>query len=169
MRLFAGYAAPCRDTDERFTPAWVFDGIGDTFDLDPASPVDGGDVVPATVKLTRVDDGLAVPWRGFVWLNPPYSNGTPWADRFREHGDGIWLGPVANSRAWLDLAASAALVWHCRDLAFTHPTHAGRRSNMPIAFVAIGDRGVAGLTRLARSGRHRGVLFKRETCKLDAG
>lgn len=31
-----------RETDERYTPAWVFEGLGLTFDLDPASPVGGG-------------------------------------------------------------------------------------------------------------------------------
>jgi hypothetical protein len=146
------------DADERYTPRWVFDGIGDTFDLDPASPLEGGDCVPATRKLTKLDDGLAYPWHGFIWLNPPYSQSTRWADRFREHGDGIWLGPVANSRWWIDLARVADLIWHCRDFAFTHPTHAGRHSSMPLAFVALGARGVTGLERLAVSGRHDGAL-----------
>lgn len=41
------------DSDERYTPRWVFDGLGLTFDLDPASPVEGGDCVPARRKLTR--------------------------------------------------------------------------------------------------------------------
>lgn len=146
------------ESDERYTPRWIFDGIGDTFDLDPASPVDGGDCVPATRKLTRIDDGLAKIWHGFVWLNPPFSDATAWGDRFREHGDGIWLGPVANARYWIDLARGADLIWHIRDIAFTHPTHAGRRSNMPLAVIAYGERGAGGLERLASSGRHLGAL-----------
>ena len=146
------------DTDERFTPRWVFDGLADTFDLDPASPAGGGDCVPATRKLTRDDDGLAHDWTGFVWLNPPYSNATPWADRFREHADGVWLGPVANARWFVDLAAVADLIWLCRDFAFTHPTHAGRRSSMPLAFVALGARAAAALERLA-AGTHPGALM----------
>jgi hypothetical protein len=162
--LFAS-AQQGRESDERYTPRWIFDGIGDTFDLDPASPVEGGDCVPAAVKLTRLDDGLAKPWRGFVWLNPPFSRSSAWADRFREHGDGIWLGPVANSRAWIDLARAADMVWHIRDIAFTHPTHAGKRSNMPLAFVALGDRGRIGLLKLAISSRHAGALFTREQYK----
>jgi hypothetical protein len=149
-----------RETDERFTPRWVFDGLGLTFDLDPASPVGGGDVVPARRKLTRLEDGLAHEWSGLVWLNPPFSSATPWADKFREHGQGVFLGPIANARWWVDLAGAADRLWLCRDFAFTHPEHAGRRSSMPLAFAAMGDEAVAGLDRLATSGRHSGVLVR---------
>jgi hypothetical protein len=147
-----------REPDERYTPRWVFEGIGDTFDLDPAAPVDGGDCVPAAKRFTRIDNGLNHAWHGFVWCNPPFSQTSAFADYFREHADGIWLGPVANSRAWIDLARAADLIWHTRDLAFTHPTHAGKRSNMPLAFIALGARGCSGLERLALSGRHVGAL-----------
>lgn len=146
------------DTDERFTPAWVFDALADTFDTDPASPVGGGDHVPAAYRITRLEDGLARPWHGYVWCNPPFSNGTPWADRFRAHGDGVWLGPIANARWFVDLARAADVLYLCRDIAFDHPTHAGRRSSMPLAFVALGARGEAAVTRLARSGRIGGAL-----------
>ena len=150
-----------RDTDERYTPKWVFDGLGLVFDLDPASPVEGGDFVPAVRKFTRLDDGLSQDWHGMVWLNPPFSNATPWADRFREHGNGVFLGPVANARWWVDLARTSGLIWLCRDLAFVHPDHAGKRSSMPLAFVSMGWTATEGLYRLARSGRHDGVLVGR--------
>lgn len=150
-----------RETDERFTPAWVFDGLGLVFDLDPASPVEGGDCVPASRKLTRLSDGLAEPWDGLVWLNPPFSNATPWADRFREHGNGVFLGPIANARWWVDLASAADRLWLCRDFAFTHPDHAGKRSSFPLSFVAMGQEAVDGITRLARSERLGGVLVER--------
>lgn len=141
------------ETDERYTPRWVFDGLGLTFDLDPAAPLEGGDCVPARRRFTRADDGL-------VWLNPPFSAGTQWADRFRRHGHGVFLGPVANARWWMDLIRRADLMWHCRDLAFTHPLHAGRRSSMPLAMVAYGADAATGVERLARSGVHDGVLVR---------
>lgn len=147
------------DSDERYTPRWIFDGLGLEFDLDPASPVEGGDCVPARVKYTRNDDGLAQEWFGCVWLNPPFSQSTVWADRFREHGHGVFLGPVANARWWFDLARGASGVWHCRDFAFTHPTHAGRRSSMPLAMMAFGEDCGAAIGKLARSGAHDGVLM----------
>ena len=157
------FATPVQGTatDERFTPQWVFDRLGLTFDLDPASPVEGGDAVPARRKLTRLDDGLAHEWAGLVWLNPPFSAATPWAVRFMEHGNGVFLGPIANSRWWTDLANVADRLWLCRDFAFTHPTHSGKRSSMPLAFVAMGPAAVGGLTRLATSGVHDGVLAQR--------
>jgi len=36
-------------------------------------------------------DGLAFPWRGRVWMNPPYKGVLPWARKFAEHGSGICL------------------------------------------------------------------------------
>lgn len=148
------------ESDERYTPRWVFDGLALTFDLDPAAPVDGGDCVPARRRYTRADDGLAQPWHGLVWLNPPFSESTRWADRFRRHGSGVFLGPVANARWWIDLIRRADLIWHCRDLAFTHPSHAGKRSSMPLAMVAYGSDAAAGVERLAWSGVHDGVLVE---------
>jgi hypothetical protein len=133
------------DTDERFTPRWLFGLLGETFDLDPCSPVGGGDAVPAARRYTRDDDGLALPWYGFVWVNPPFSQSTPWADRFLEHRNGLWLGPVANA-AWSIRIARAADRWALlRDIAFDHPTHGGRRSSMPLALVALGDRAAAAI------------------------
>jgi len=146
------------DSDERWTPRWVFDAMAETFDTDPASPIDGGDHVPAVVKFTRLEDGLAQPWHGFVWLNPPFSESTAWADRFRAHACGVWLGPIANARWFVDLARAADRLYLCRDIAFDHPTHAGRRSSMPLAFVALSARAVAAVDRLAVSRRIAGAL-----------
>lgn len=148
------------ESDERYTPRWVFDGLGLMFDLDPAAPIEGGDCVPARQRFTRLNDGLAHEWHGLVWLNPPFSESTAWADRFRAHGCGVFLGPVANARWWFDLARSAEVIWHCRDFAFTHPTHAGRRSSMPLAMVAYGPVAADAVRRLARSGVHDGVLVQ---------
>lgn len=150
-----------QDSDERYTPHWVFDGLGLTFDLDPCSPVGGGDFVPAAHKFTRLDDGLSRDWFGLVWCNPPFSDATAWADRFREHGNGVFLGPVANSRWAGDLLDASTLVWLCRDFPFVHPEHAGRHSSMPLMFVAMGDEARIGLIALAASGVHRGTLLER--------
>lgn len=159
--LFAGHAPQGQDSDERYTPRWVFDGLGLHFDLDPASPGDGmGDCVPASMKVTKAINGLSIDWFGLVWLNPPFSDATAWADKFREHGDGVFLGPIANARWTLELMSAADIVWLCRDFAFTHPTHAGRRSSMPLFMCAMGEEGARGLRRLATTTSHQGVLFK---------
>ena len=101
------------DSDDWYTPAWIFDGLGITFDLDVAAP-DGGAVnVPAARWFTVADDGLLQPWDGVVWCNPPYSDPAPWCRRWALHPDGCILiradlstsGPFA---AWS--AANAAWV-----------------------------------------------------------
>lgn len=160
--LFAGHPHQPLDKDERYTPRWVFDNLGLQFDLDPASPGEGnGDCVPAARKLTVSDDGLAAEWSGLVWLNPPFSNSSAWARRFIEHGNGLFLGPIANGKWRHELMMAADVMWMCSDFAFTHPTHAGKRSSMPLFFAAIGDTAAAGLTRLAASGVHDGALVRR--------
>jgi hypothetical protein len=49
------------------------------FDLDPAA---GCEPTPiADERYTEADDGLTSPWFGTVWLNPPFSEKTPWYRR----------------------------------------------------------------------------------------
>ena len=160
MPLF-GVPIDRTDSDERFTPRWIFDALGETFDLDPASPVAATTNVPAAQVFTRDDDGLAQPWHGLVWVNPPFSNSTPWAERFLEHANGLWLGPFANAK-WLHrMLREADGIWLMRDFAFEHPAHAGKRSSMPLAMFALGDRAVAALGRAASAMPDAGVLVQR--------
>lgn len=41
-------------------------------DLDPATSVEANETVKAARIYTEGDDGLKKPWKGRVWLNPPY-------------------------------------------------------------------------------------------------
>jgi hypothetical protein len=86
-------------SDDYYTPAWVFEALGLTFDLDVCAPPGGVAWVPASRYFTKADDGLSQPWEGRVWMNPPFSEAMTWVDRFVAHGHGIALVPQAKS-AW---------------------------------------------------------------------
>lgn len=67
------------------------DALG-AFDLDPCAPVEQPGWTRASTAYTEKDDGLAQPWVGRVWLNPPYGRGMgDWLARLAEHGNGIAL------------------------------------------------------------------------------
>jgi phage N-6-adenine-methyltransferase len=87
-----------RTSDDYWTPKWVFDALGVEFDLDVACPPSGPPYTPAKAWYTQETDGLASPWSGNVWMNPPYSNTSPWARKFINHRQGICLVPFAKSK-----------------------------------------------------------------------
>jgi hypothetical protein len=76
--------------DEWLTPPEVISALGQ-FDLDPCAPI----VRPwetAASHMTIEDNGLAKPWHGRVWCNPPYGTAAAkWLDRLGAHGNGIAL------------------------------------------------------------------------------
>ena len=110
--LFEVTAADVATTnDDWYTPRWIFDAAGITFDMDVAAPVDPGRrTCPAREYLTPVEDGLSQPWDGLVWMNPPYSGTAPWVRRWAAHRDGLALVPAAKA-AWLgDLLRAAETI-----------------------------------------------------------
>jgi hypothetical protein len=90
-----------RTSDDYWTPKWVFDALGIDFDLDVACPPGGPPFTPARAWYTQETDGLASPWDGRVWMNPPFSNANPWVKKFINHKNGIALTVVGKS-AWCD-------------------------------------------------------------------
>lgn len=89
-------------SDDWYTPREILTAIGLTYDLDPCSP-GAGHWVPARQVFTKEDDGLAQPWRGLVFMNPPFGgrNGhVPWLDKFFAHGNGIAVVRAYTSSEW---------------------------------------------------------------------
>lgn len=66
------HEAPVSESHDWYTPPWVFEMLGLTFDLDPCHPRERLPWVPVYETYSLPDDGLALPWFGKVWLNPPY-------------------------------------------------------------------------------------------------
>jgi hypothetical protein len=82
------------ESDEWYTPAWVFRALGIEFDLDPCSPGAPPSSVPAKRHITKEEDGMQQPWNGAVWVNPPFSDKRRWYERLCIHGNGIALMPA---------------------------------------------------------------------------
>lgn len=89
-------------TDEWYTPPYVFNKLGCSFDMDVASP--GRSVTHWLPAHTFIKvDSLTAEWHGFIWMNPPFGgrNGLkPWLDKFIAHGNGICLVPDRTSAPW---------------------------------------------------------------------
>lgn len=96
-------------TDVWFTPTYITDALG-VFDLDPATSYDRPNNI-AQVSYTPAEDGLVKPWRGRVWLNPPFNRYArpQWMRRMAEHGNGVMLIPAAcETKAFKDFVFSKA-------------------------------------------------------------
>jgi hypothetical protein len=64
-----------RSSVEYYTPAEIIEAarrVLGSIDLDPASNATANRTVRATKFYTKQQNGLLLPWRGRVWLNPPY-------------------------------------------------------------------------------------------------
>lgn len=98
------------ENDDCYTPKYIFDALECEFDLDVASPVDRTHCnVPA--KYFMSEGSLDKDWKGFVWMNPPYSgrNGkAKWLNKMYAHGNGIALLPDSTSSNWWQMAAKQA-------------------------------------------------------------
>lgn len=89
------------ESDEWYTPAYIFEALGERFDLDVAAPVEGPRYVPADRWFS--EDALERPWTGFVWMNPPFGHQSTkrrWLNTFFDYGHGIALVPDRTSAPW---------------------------------------------------------------------
>lgn len=144
-----GHQSARMGRDEWLTPPFIIKALGD-FDLDPCAPI----VRPwdtAKRHYTIEDNGLAQPWEGRVWLNPPYGQNTEaWMKRLAEHGDGTAL-----IFARTETAIFFPWVWHYADAIFflhgrlhfhdVQGERAKANAGGPSCLVAYGERNVRAL------------------------
>src|SRR5258708_1446391 len=107
-------------TNEWYTPSHYIEAAREVMggiDLEPGSLEFGNRVVQATHYYTRETNGLTQPWRGRIWLNPPYgkteqaqaSNLEIFTRRLIEQYDlcnvtqAILLIPANTATSWFDL------------------------------------------------------------------
>lgn len=131
-------------SDDWYTPPEIFAALRLTFDLDPCSP-GPGHWVPAQRIYTKTDDGLAQPWQGRVWMNPPFGGRhghIPWLRRFLDHGQGIAIVRAYTSAGWFhDFAVKAdAMLFPRGKTKFLRPDgRVGSAPNHGIVLLGMGD------------------------------
>lgn len=93
-----------------YTPKWIFDELGLKFDLDPCAPINGVPWIPAAKVYSLPQDGLALPWDGLVWLNPPYGKFTgAWLQRMNgRHRNGVALVFARTDCKWFHESVAKA-------------------------------------------------------------
>lgn len=93
------------DTGQKtwLTPPSIIEALG-PFDMDPCVP-DNMPWQTAARMVTKAENGLAVPWEGTVWLNPPYGReSVPFLKKMAEHRNGVaLLFGRTDTAAWHDL------------------------------------------------------------------
>ena len=87
-------------SDERYTPPWLLERVTAFLGSDWFDPC------PASYGRAPTVNGLAVPWQGCVYCNPPYSRIAPWTVKFltepfeeglmlvSAHTDTKWFAPL---------------------------------------------------------------------------
>jgi hypothetical protein len=153
------------DTDAWYTPAWLFDGLGVTFDFDVAAPADPIEWLPASRRYTVADDGLLQPWHGLVWCNPPDSEPAPWCRRWAAHPDGFLLirSDLSTSGPAFAFSAATSMFVPAKRLQFVNGHGVGSGSvNFSSVLLGRGQTADDAIVRLAgKYGGHARLLTVR--------
>lgn len=145
-------------SDDCYTPRWLFEAMGLHFDLDVASPPGGPWHVPCDRYYTAEDDGLAQPWDGLVWCNPPFSNFKPWGFRWAECERGVIIGTYAPETYATPAVFAAADAVAFIGVKFALPA-GGWIKPRHGCYVAFRGTGVSPAERLAAADPYGAVLY----------
>jgi hypothetical protein len=140
-----------------YTPPWIFERLDLEFDMDPCQPEEPIKWIPAKTTYSLKDDGLASPWNGLVWLNPPYGKSTgAWLNKMHQHRNGVALVFSRTDCAWYhDTVAKADAILFLKGrvkfvdgLGVTSGSGAGCGSML----IAWGDNAVSALQKMSDCG-----------------
>jgi len=144
------------ESDEWYTPRYIFDALGEWFDLDVAAPVAGPRYAPCSSWFFH--NSIQCDWHGFVWMNPPFGHQSTkrlWLQKFFNHGHGIALAPDRTSAPWFQEFAplSGALLFVAPKIKFERPDGSvGEQPGTGTVLLAAGDRAVKALRRATSLG-----------------
>lgn len=148
-KSMGGHESPVAQTTTWLTPLHIVRALGH-FDMDPCA-YPGWETADRLVCLP--EDGLAVPWEGRVWLNPPYGREVwTWLDRLADHGRGTALiFARTETKGFVEQVwnkATAVRFIHGR-LHFHRPdgTRAPANAGAPSVLVAYGNQDAHALAR----------------------
>lgn len=145
------------ETGDWHTPTEIIERVTralGTIDLDPCA--EGACAIPAVRHYTEADDGLSQPWRGRVYMNPPYGTVIgDWIDKLATEvaygnvTEAIALLPARTDTAWWTRLPSDALCFVTGRLRFSgagpapFPSVAAYLGSTPDRFLdAFADGGV---------------------------
>lgn len=142
-RAIGAHQSARMGNDRWLTPRHILDALG-PFDLDPCGAPDWPTANEVWTPETH-GDGLSLPWRGRVWMNPPYGSvAASWLAQLAEHGTGTALiFARTETRMFFEHVwgkATAVLFLEGR-LTFLHPDGipASANGGAPSVLVAYGD------------------------------
>lgn len=144
MSDMRNYQSSSMIADVWLTPQRIIESLGG-FDLDPCAAPDPKPWPTAWYHYTLPTDGLAEPWFGRAWLNPPYSGeAVKWLRKLADHGTGTALVFARTETSWFAETiwkrATAILFLHGR-IHFHHTDGSRAKSSAaaPSCLVAYGD------------------------------
>lgn len=146
-------------TDDWITPRWILEAFG-PFELDPCASATQPWPTADQMYKPPAADGLLLPWKGFVFCNPPYGRALgAWLNRMALHNNGIALTFArTETRAFRDYVwpfATCLMFLHGR-VTFHLPngemSKAGHNSGGPSVLIGYGYPALSRMARCTRYG-----------------
>ena len=124
-----------RGSDERYTPPWLLERV--TAFLGPG----WFDPCPRSYGAAPAVNGLAIPWQGRVFCNPPYSRMGPWVAKFcgESFREGLLLTLAYTDTRWFQPLFDYTILFPQGRICFLDAT--GRAMNRPPFGSALVYRG----------------------------